>query len=420
MRMSFCAFALALCVVPFAAAQDYPMERAAANELSAMCAQDGGRLWGADLCGPLLIVDAATRGVWATQADSGGVLRPYGEGWVGVLPPSVGVANTTTEWSGVRWIMVVGPLPQDAVQRRVLVAHEAWHRVQDRLGLAWEASDCAHLESERGRYFMRLEMRALAAAMRSRAAARRRAAIDALRFRAARLAAFADARAQEAALDRNEGLASYTGVRLGADEPDFFAARTLDQYDRHEALARAYAYATGPAYGLLLDDYAPGWRAHIDGHAPPDLLAAALRVRPADARRLRRLADRYGPNIASEERARAEAQRARIADLRRRFGDGPRLELPLAQMQFEFDPDRVTPVEGLGSVYARLVLRDRWGELVATEGALIDTTFTRLVAATPDPGGLTGPGWRLNLNPGFGLSGPDGDGVTRVVPLAQE
>jgi hypothetical protein len=420
MRVSLCALVVALCAALPAAAQDYALERAAAAELRTMCVQDGGRLWATDLCGPLIVVDAATRGVWAAQADQGGVLRRFGDGWVGALPPGVPVANTTVEWSGVRWIMVVGPLPEDATQRRVLVAHEAWPRAQDKIGLASHSSACAHLETERGRYFMRLEMRALAAAMRSRAASRRRAAMDALRLRAARLAAFPDARAQEAALDRNEGLASYTGVRLGADEPDFFAARTLDQYDLHEAFARAYAYATGPAYGLLLDTYAPDWRERLGGYAPPDLLAATLGVRPPDARRIRRLAERYGPNIASEERARAEAQRARIADLRRRFGEGPRLELPLAQMQFEFDPENVTPVEGLGSVYARLTLRDRWGELVATEGALIDPTFTKLVASAPDLSGVTGPGWRLVLNPGYGIAGPDGAGVIRVVPLTQE
>jgi hypothetical protein len=88
-------------------------------------------------------------------------------------------------------------------------------------------------------------------------------------------------------------------------------------------------------------------------------------------------------------------------------------------MQFEFDPTQVTPVEGLGNFYSRLTLRDVWGELVAADGAMIDPSFTRLTAAAPGPGGLVGPGWRLRLNPGFGVAGPDGTGVVRVVPLAQ-
>src|SRR5262245_32217662 len=421
MRIFLCAVAAALSLALPAKAQPYASARSAAAELQSMCEADRGQLWRVSLCGPLLVVNPATRAVWASQADSGGVLTALSDGgWRGVLPQGVPVANTTVTWSGVRWIMVVGPLPEDAAQRRVLVAHEAWHRIQEQIALAAQASDATHLESERGRYFMRLELRALSTALRSRSSSRRRAAQEALMFRSARLAEFTTAGASETALDRNEGLASYTGVKLGAEEPDFFAARTLDQYDGHQAFARAYAYATGPAYGLLLDDYVEDWRRNLGRFAPADLLARALPGLQASPRRLRRAAERYGgPAIAVEERDRAIAQRARVTELRQRFGQGPRLELPLRQMQYEFDPARVTPIEGLGNFYSNLTLRDVWGELVAAEGAVIDANLTRVTAAAPAPGGLAGPGWRLRLNPGFGVAGPDGQGVVRVVPLAQ-
>jgi hypothetical protein len=401
-----------------AAAQDALLAPAAAAELREMCEADRGRLWSVSLCGPLIIVDPATRSVWASQADGAGALRASGAGWTGALPEGVPVANTSVEWAGARWIMVIGPLPEDATERRVLVAHEAWHRVQGAIGLASQSSDCIHLETERARYLLRLEFRALATAMRSRGSARRRAAREALMFRMARLAAFPAAAAQEAALDRNEGLASYTGVKLGAGEDaDMYAARTLDQYDRHEAYARAYAYASGPAYGLLLDQYRPDWRIALAGSAPADLLAAVVRARAADPSRLGRAAQRYGgQSIAAEERQRAEAQRARLAELRARFSQGPRLEIGLGQIQFEFDPLTVSPVEGLGSVYRTMTLRDRWGELRATEGALISADFTRLTVAQPGPDGRSGPGWTLALNPGFTTSRPDAEGVVRVIP----
>jgi hypothetical protein len=276
--------------------------------------------------------------------------------------------------------------------------------------------NAAHLETERGRYLMRLELRALATAMLSNGRARREAARDALGFRLARFASFADARAQEALLDRNEGLASYTGVKLGAEgETTLFAARTLNEYDRHEALARAYAYASGPPYGLLLDEYAPDWRQNLDDWAPADLLAGPLRARVLTTRELQRRAQRYGgPQIATEERTRTQAQQHLIAALRSRFADGPRLELPLSQVQFEFDPGRVTPVEGLGSVYQIITLRDRWGELRATAGALISTDFTRLVAAAPDATGVSGPGWLLSLVSSYRIGPPDPTGLRRL------
>jgi hypothetical protein len=422
MRTFVCAVAAMLCLALPARAQDNALARTAASELRAMCQADRGQLWRADLCGPLLVVDPTTRAVWASQADFGGVLTRAGDGWVGVLPAGAPIANSSATWSGVRWIMVMGPLPQDETQRRVLLAHEAWHWVQEQIGLSAQPSTCAHLESERGRYLMRLELRALASAMRSRSSARRHAAEEALQFRAARLAEFQGAAGQEAALDRNEGLAAYTGVKLGAAEADFYAARTLDQYDTHDAFARAYAYASGPAYGLLLDDYAEGWRTTIGPYSPADLLAGVLRVQQAPPPRdLRRLAERYGgPTIASEERGRAEARQLQVAALRQQFGSGPRLELALApQAQYEFDPNQVTPLDGLGSVYARLRLRDVWGELVATQGALIDPGFTRLTTAAPGPDGRTGPGWSLRLNPGYTVSPPNLDGVYRVIPRTE-
>jgi hypothetical protein len=164
---------------------------------------------------------------------------------------------------------------------------------------------------------------------------------------------------------------------------------------------------------LLLDDLVPSWRTSLASWAPADLLAGPLRVQPLSSRALSRQAERYGGElIGSQERARAGTQRRVIADLQVRFR-GARLELPLGQMQFEFDPSQVTPIEGLGTVYQRLVVRDVWGELRATEGALISPTFSLLTAADPSPAGTSGPGWTLSLNPAYLITVPDGDGVVR-------
>ena len=421
MRLFSLALLAALALSTPAIAQDHQLERAWVNDLQTICDADRGRLWGVSLCGPVIIVDPSTRAAFASQPDFGGVLRQSAGAWTGTLPQGAPVANSTVEWSGVRWIMLIGPPPADATERQVLIAHEAWHRIQEQLGLPAVASSCAHLETERGRYLMRLELRALATAMRSRGAARRRAAEDALAFRAVRLAEFAGAAGDEAALDRNEGLAAYTGVKLGAAEPDFYAARTLDNFDNNDAYPRSYAYASGPAYGLLLDTFLEGWRSSINLYTPADVLTATLNVSPPSARQLRRSAETYGgPAIAAEEQTRAIAREQRVAELRRTFG-GARLELPLTNMQFEFDPMQVTVIDGLGSIYAQATVRDAWGEVIATQGALIASDFGRLIVLAPAADGLTGPGWALRLNPGFGVGAPDAQGVRQItaIPLAQ-
>ncbi|ANP44725.1 hypothetical protein [Candidatus Viadribacter manganicus] len=417
MRAFIFAATLAFCASP-ALAQDYRLQAAAASELQAMCGADSGQLWGASLCAPLIVVDQQTRQAWATQRAGAFTLTPNG-GWVGVLPEGAPIANTTVDWAGTRWVMVIGPLPEDATSRRVLVAHEAWHRAQSSIGLAMQNANAAHLETERGRYLMRLELRALATAMLSNGRARRNAAKDALNFRMARLASFPQALTSEASLDRNEGLASYTGVRLGAGEQaHLFAARTLDDFDHHPSLARSYAYASGPAYGLLLDEFAPTWRTLLATWAPADLLVSPLRTEQLNARQLLRRAESYGgPQILIEERNRAETQRQLIAGLQTRFS-GSRLELPLGQMQFEFDPNAVTPVEGLGTVYQTLTLRDVWGEFRAGGGALISPDFSRLTASQPGQDGLSGPGWNLSLASGYRISAPDPAGIVRPELIA--
>jgi hypothetical protein len=387
----------------------------AAAELNEMCRADAGALWGVSLCGPLLVADPATRAVWASDPDHEGRLTPSGEGWIGTLPAGLGIANTGLDWAGQRWIMVVAPLPADAVERRVLLAHEAWHRVQDQIGFAAREHPNAHLTTERGRVLLRLEMRALATALRSRGSGQRNALEDALILRAARHTAFAPARAEEAALDRHEGLAAYTGVRLGAgDSARDYALRQLDAFDRHEHLARAYAYATGPAYGVLLDQLRPRWRRELGGGAPADALAGVIRPGAATPRAIAAATARYGAEqLTQEERSRAAAAEARLAALRAAYA-GPRLEAALTNPRFEFDPRQVIPLADLGNHYQTLILRDVWGELRATGGALIAPDFRSARAAAPAGDGLSGQGWTLSLAPGWRVAPPTAAGAWRI------
>jgi len=396
-------------------AQDLPARaQMAAADLLAVCSEDDGDLWGVSLCGPLIVVDPATREAWANQPDSGGILQPNGAGYAGVLPPDAPLANTSVEWSGVRWIMLIY-VPDDATERRVLVAHEAWHRVQPGLGFTSGRTDNAHLATEQGRMLLRLELRALASALRSRGSGQRRAIRDALAFRAARHATFPEAAAQETGLDRNEGLAAYTGTKLGAGPAAAtYAANTLDTFDSHQAFARAYAYASGPAYGLLLDRARRVWRRTIGEAAPADMLAQIVRFRGYTEDELRQAADRYnGAAVVAEEAARAQEQAARIAELQARFA-GPRIVAPMTNPRIEFNPNQITPIEGLGSYYQTLTLRDVWGELRVSEGAIIATDFRSALAAQPALDGLTGPGWSLNLAPGYRVTPADASGVRRI------
>lgn len=392
---------------------DSTLARQYFREVAELTTRDTGRLWGRSLAGSLLFVDPATRVLLAETPDPEGQLRPLGAFYSGRLPDSEPVANTAFRWGGRSWAMLIWPLPADSAARSVLVAHELWHRIQDSLGLPARDPPNPHLASRTGRLWLRLEGRALRRALEAEPAARDLALRDALRFRAYRHRLHPGADSTERFLELHEGLAEYTGVTLAATTPARrrgLALHRLATLDSVAHFERDFAYHTGPAYGLLLDELAPGWRSGLGPGADlAGLLARALgtkvsaRTAPARSR-----ANGYGyAALQREENARATRRRAHLAALHTRFVTGPLLELPLAELKLGFDPGAVESLDSLGTVYGSLHLSDRWGVLQTdASGGLISPDWLRLVLPAPaDTGGrrLAGPGWALELAPGWRL-----------------
>jgi hypothetical protein len=276
-----------------------------------------------------------------------------------------------------------------------------------------------HLDSEAGRTWLRLEYRALAQALVRRDELREHAA-DALLFRAQRRALFAEAAAKEATFERNEGLAEYTGLKLCGLEGSAQAERAAARLRRDESSAsfvRSFAYATGPAYGLLLDALGADWRPSIDARADlAALLARAIAWQaPAElAAEAQRRSERYDvAQVAAAERARAVERAEQDARNRARFVDGPVLVLLCSgAVNISFNPNDITPLEPIGSVYGTLYLVDDWGVLeVDSGGALLVRNASGILqearvgvpkdaAARP----LAGEGWSLTLNEGWTLA----------------
>ena len=385
--------------------------RAHFDEAIRQCRADHGRLWGKTLCGPMLLVVPATRQVIASQADAQGKLHAEGGVFVGQLPADQTLANTALDWAGVHWSEMLWPLPEDARERRTLMAHESFHRIQPSLKLLTKDGDNAHLDTLEGRYTMQLEWRALDAALAATSDADRRGRIaDALAFRAARYRSFPAAEQAEAALERNEGLAEYTGVMVGNDAPAdrlAMARRDLAIHVHDAGLTRSFAYATGPAYGLLLDRYRAGWRREIvHGGSPAALLASALSVQVAADPAIEQRAARYdGAALMAGERARADAHARRVAAYTAQLVTGPVLQLPLKHMKVQFNPSNLLPLGDAGTVYPTMHVSDDWGTIDVDGGALLTRDWSRLsVAVQPGAshgGSPQGKGWTLQLAPGW-------------------
>jgi hypothetical protein len=377
----------------------------------AICARDGGHLWGRSLCGPIMLVDPRGRRIVANQRDPGGVLTPSDGLFTGILPAAENIANTATPWSGLFWTEIAWPLPDDVRSRGLLIAHEMFHRIQPGLGLALvRGGDNAHLDTLDGRYWLQLEWRALGAALRARdPAARKAAAGDAILFRAERYRLFPTAAAEEESLELNEGLAEYTGVRLGLAPADWTGAALGDlvAHARDDSFVRSFAYATGPAYGLLLDRTMSDWRRRIARQPRLDLLLAqAVGYRlPVDpgAGAAARTALYDGPALRIAEAERDVRRQQMLAFYRARFVTGPVFAIALSHLNIQFDPRNLQPLDDRGTVYPNMRLTDDWGVLEATNGALLSRGWHRVTLPAPIVSGnqVRGDGWTVTLNPGW-------------------
>ncbi len=370
------------------------------EEATKLCERDAGRLWGVSLCGPMVIFDQATR----THATS----QPEPEG----PPPRFpGRADGPVSWGGLRWfafpLFMLTGTDTDARQQNML--HGLFHRIQPDLAF-WEGNSDGfneHLDTLEGRVWMQLEWRALRRAVESSGSEQAQAIADALDFRRERRRLFSGAADNERREEIREGLASYTGIAAWANSPADArraAASALAGGESQTSFVGNFEAASGPAYGVLLDDLKPEWRRQLRGASDlGDLLASATNRPPATE--LTAAAARYGgATLRTAEEARDRAQQVRVAELRRRFLDGPVLTMPAAGSGTS-DTTGSFGIPGAGTVFFRdFTLSAQWGRLNANNGVLRSadgSTLSVPVTGTLEGITLKGDGWSATLNSGW-------------------
>jgi hypothetical protein len=403
MRISaFCTAVLAYVVIghapPVAAQVDQQRAQEWFKEVQAVCEREGLRLWGMSLCAPMVIADPRTQTIATSQPAPEGPRRFL-----------VGV-NAPIEWGGVTW----GAYSWDTLvnapprARKAILLHELFHGVvQRKLGLAASEMLNEHLDVLDGRYWLRLECRALARALQESGAQRTTAVRDALAFRQARRMLYEGSAEKERALEINEGIASYTGTAAAADSASDAVAGALEALagaETGESFVRTFAYFTGPAYGLLLDASSPAWRQRIrntDDFAA--LLAGAFAVQPAtDAAAS---AARYGgAEIRAAEERRERGRQERLAELRRQFVDGPVLVIRGGGGGTSNSMGAVV-IPDVGTIFfGPYRFNTESGTLEAEKGVLLESqgSVRRIpVPVRRDDTTLGGDGWTFTVKPGW-------------------
>lgn len=383
-------------------------------------AAEGGRIWGRSLAGPLLLVDPKTRQVWASESDGEGQLKDQQGIFTGTLPKDVGVANTAMEWAGKRWSMVLLPLPDKALERQVLLIHESWHRIQPSLGLNVQDLSNGHLDKLEGRYWLQLEWRALSKALETTGKARRPWVEAALACRTQRQNLFPNAAETERSLELAEGLAEYTGIRAAG-------ARNLALEKLKKTtgpFARSFAYASGPAYGLLLDDAAPGWTRRVRRATDLSvLLQEAYHLRKATKADAEGAADKLGGReLRAREEIEDKARQHRIVAATEPLTKGPTLILP-GPFRVQFNPSNTEALEDGTAYHPTATYLGDWGRLEVTGGSLRsgDWSEARVTAPTDQKARpLSGPGWTLELAPGWTLVAVEPAGSFKLIREKKE
>ena len=377
--------------------------------------RDGGKTWGLPLYGPIMFVDPRSGNIVANQADLEHKLVPREGVFVGTLPREINPANTAIKWAGVHWTMVMWPVSEFRQPRERLLLHECFHRLQEKLGLPARDAVNAHLDTLNGRIWIQMEWRALERALRQTGPARKAAIADALLFRAYRRSLFPNSGNNENALEVNEGLSEYTGVKLSSADLVETVVRAdliLRQARNNPTFARSFAYVSGPAYGALLDLSGRPWRMGLNNSADLGVLLQqryGIRV-PVSEAAARVAISRYeGEEIVSMETQQDQRRKQQITEARKKFLDGPVLILPLsADVNYSYDPNNVVGIDASNTVYPTMRLVDAWGVLTVSNGAWLerDATGHLIRARVPAPSDLSarplkGEGWSLELTNGW-------------------
>lgn len=391
--------------------------------------REGGRTWGVPLYGPLLFVDPRSGNVVANQADRENKLVARDGVFVGTLPRELNPANTAIHWAGVHWTMVLWPVSEFRQSRERLLLHECFHRLQEKLGLPARDAVNSHLDTLNGRIWIQMEWRALERALRTAGAARKAAIADALLFRAYRRSLFPESANNENALEMNEGLAEYTGVKLSSSDVQETAVRAnliLRQARNNPTFARSFAYVSGPAYGALLDLSGRPWRVGLKPAADLGVLLQqryAVRFRVSEAAARAAVSRSEGEEIIALETQQDQRRQQQIAEARKKFWDGPVLILPLSEdVRYSFDPNNVIGIDASNTVYPTMRLVDAWGVLTVSDGALLERAVTGEIvrARVPAPADLSarplkGEGWSLELANGWELVPGERSGDVKIV-----
>ncbi|MEM7492142.1 MAG: prolyl oligopeptidase family serine peptidase [Pseudomonadota bacterium] len=239
-------------------------------------------------------------------------------------PNEVSFGNTVQDFRGQRFVTItlsdLGPYSD-------MLIHELFHLVQEKT-LTLPGLPVPYLEDSEARTLLRAEYAALSNGLKALRQDQNNAAAeglaDAMRFRTLRHKQFDEGRADTVEMETLEGLANYTGLKLSTlPDKELVAIEWLKTWERSGSYTRTFPYATGPAFGLLMDALAPDWKQPYDSlHDFSDIYTEHLGAVDMASIEMARKRVGFG-DIQASEQARLDSFTAKSDSLKAIFFEQP-------------------------------------------------------------------------------------------------
>ena len=396
------------------------MEKAAPcfENLKKVSDADKGKLWGKTLYGTTMFVDVQTRNLVANQQNKENSFEQKGDLFFGQLPEDIIIANTSISYCGEDWTCVIWDDSRDLLTSTQLLIHESLHRIQDEIGLPSCGSSNQHLDETEGELLLKLELGILKDLLQNDSKDLTEGLRDAMTVRKYRQTLFPNG--NENQFECHEGMAEYTAFKLLPLDNDNEAIRkglvaaAIAKGMDGSGFGNSFAYLTGPAYGLLIDEMIPDWRSCIrSGKTLPDVISTVVAIPDViDNDEIERISVRYGlTEYLNKERSRLEARDKEDAELRARFSESTWLVIPNDNINFGFNPsERLVAYDTIGVICNTMQLQGSFGTLEVGNGIMHTHNWSSFIIPYSEDHCDA----KISLNPGYAIEPVDEKSFTIV------
>lgn len=380
------------------------------NKVETICNDDGGKLWGKNLYGPIMYVDRISRKLYANQQDKEGILKLKDGVYTGDYPGERIINMGDIEFGGTLFAMVPLPRFEDDYRIKTMTIRSLFHYYQRTSGLETMPFNTRHMDEKPARLLLKLEWRALRNAVESTGDKRIQAIRDALIFRGARREQYPGRTADENRFENHEGLPTFTFTLLcnkSDKEVKEKLIQNLDSIYRFPSYSRSFGIISGALYAYL--GYSNGYdlkEIKCDTVNLASIVEESYNIHLPEFCRDVAGSLALGYDVESIYREEEERQ-AFIKEFNRRqlstFTERPVVYLELESPYFDFEPGDIRPLDTLGTIYDAIRISDNWGKLTVEKGGCLVSSnirFSRITAKNfkETKNHYSGDGWHLILN----------------------